>query len=343
MKRKSNELTYEYLYNNYIIKNKTMQEIADENGMNIKTVSKKLKDNNLIKSSKEIYKSQKNSLSNPIIRAKAENNKKRKRIENSGVNLNFIEESDYMGRLNELKKMFHGMNLNKDEKMLYNNKLKIKVLPVSYYSELSNNINNKIKPITYFTDYELNNIRTFNKIKANITNKLNLNIFKISAKKCVVRELTNKDKNLFLDLYDFNGPDKSNVKLGLFYYDELLAVMTFSKFVKKYDWKLNRFCVKEDYTVYGGASKLFNYFKVHYLKKDETVVAYSDKRKFDGKMFDVLGFNLLTDNAYTTSWYKDNLLLPDNRTLYKYSEMHDKNFLKVYNFPIEVYLFTKKE
>ena len=38
MKRKSNELTYEYLYNNYIIKNKTMQEIADENGMNIKTV-----------------------------------------------------------------------------------------------------------------------------------------------------------------------------------------------------------------------------------------------------------------------------------------------------------------
>ena len=58
----------------------------------------------------------------------------------------------------------------------------------------------QIKPITYFTDYELNNIRTFNKIKANITNKLNLNIFKISAKKCVVRELTNKEgKSLPID------------------------------------------------------------------------------------------------------------------------------------------------
>lgn len=342
MKRKTNNLTYEYLYNNYIIKNKTMKEIAEENGVNIKTVSKKLKDNNLIKSSMDIYKSQKNSLSNPIIRAKAEHNKKRKREEKANVNLNFIEDSDCMDRLNELKKIFRGMNLDKDEKMLYNNELKIKAVPISYYSEFTSNINNT-ESFTYFTDYELNNIRTFNKIRANITNKLNLNIFRISAKKCVVRELTVEEKNLFLDLYDFNGPDKSNVKLGLFYYDELLAVMTFSKFVRKYNWKLNRFCVKEDYTVYGGASKLFNYFKVNYLKKDETVVAYSDKRKFDGKIFDVLGFNRLTDNTYATSWYKDNLLLPDNRTLYKYSEMHNKKFLKVYNYHIEIYLFTKKE
>lgn len=342
MKRKANKLTYEYLYNNYIIKNKTMKEIADENGMNIKTVSKKLKDNNLTKSSKDIYKSQKNSLSNPIIRAKAEYNKKRKREENANANLNFIEDSDCMERLNELKKIFRGMNLDKDEKTLYNNELKIKAVPISYYSEITSNINNA-ESFTYFTDYELNNIRTFNKIRANITNKLNLNIFRISAKKCVVRELTVEEKNLFLDLYDFNGPDKSNVKLGLFYYDELLAVMTFSKFVKKYNWKLNRFCVKEDYTVYGGVSKLFNYFKANYLKKDETVVAYSDKRKFAGKIFDVLGFNRLTENTYTTSWYKDNVLLPDNRSLYKYSEMHNKKFLKVYNYPIEIYLFTKKE
>ena len=342
MKRKTNKLAYEYLYNNYIIKNKTMKEIADENGVNIKTVSKKLKDNNLTKSSMDIYKSQKNSLSNPIIRAKAEYNKKKKREENANVNLNFIEDSDCMDRLNELKKIFRGMNLDKDEKTLYNNELKIKAVPISYYSEITNNINNT-ESFTYFTDYELNNIRTFNKIRANITNKLNLNIFRISAKKCVVRELTVEEKNLFLDLYDFNGPDKSNVKLGLFYYDELLAVMTFSKFVKKYNWKLNRFCVKEDYTVYGGASKLFNYFKTNYLKKDETVVAYSDKRKFDGTIFDVLGFKRLTDNTYTTSWYRDNVLLPDNRSLYKYSEMHNKKFLKVYNYPIEIYLFTKKE
>ena len=44
MKRNTNKLTCEYLYNNYIIKNKTMKEIADENGVNIKTISKKLKD-----------------------------------------------------------------------------------------------------------------------------------------------------------------------------------------------------------------------------------------------------------------------------------------------------------
>ena len=337
------KLTYEYLYNKYIIENKTMQEIANENGMNIKTISKKLKENNLIKSTKDIYKSQKNSLSNPTIRAKAEYNKKIKRKENTNVNLNFIEESDYMDRLYALKKKFHELKLNKDEKTLYNDNLKISVIPISYYSEITNNINDNIKPLAYFTDYELNNIRIFNKITANITNKLNLNIFRISANKCVVKEITTKDKNLFLDLYDFNGPDKSNVKLGLFYYDELLSVMTFSKFVKNYDWKLNRFCVKEDYTVYGGASKLFNYFKSNYLKTGETVVAYSDKRKFSGKMFNVLGFDLLLDNSYTASWYKDNLLLPDNRSLYKYSEMHNKNFLKVYNLPIEVSKFTKKE
>ena len=62
------KLTYEYLYNKYILENKTMQEIANENGMNIKTISKKLKENNLIKSNKEIYKSKKNLLSNTKIR-----------------------------------------------------------------------------------------------------------------------------------------------------------------------------------------------------------------------------------------------------------------------------------
>ena len=119
------KLTYEYLYNKYILENKTMQEIANENGMNIKTISKKLKGNNLIKSAKDIYKSQKNSLSNPTIRAKAEYNKKIKRKDNTNVNLNFIEESDYMDRLYALKKKFHELKLNKDEKTLYNDDLKI--------------------------------------------------------------------------------------------------------------------------------------------------------------------------------------------------------------------------
>lgn len=59
------------------------------------------------------------------------------------------------------------------------------------------------------------------------------------------------------------GEDKSSVKLGLEYNDDIVAIMTFAKsrFNKGYNWELTRFCVKGGISVVGGFSRLLKAFR----------------------------------------------------------------------------------
>ena len=83
--------------------------------------------------------------------------------------------------------------------------------------------------------------------------------------------------------------------------------MTFSKprFNKNYEWELSRFCCLNNYTIQGGASKLFNYFINTY--KPSNIISYSDIAKTTGKIYEKLGFKLLglTDPNYI--WYKNHI------------------------------------
>jgi hypothetical protein len=91
-----------------------------------------------------------------------------------------------------------------------------------------------------------------------MTGKLSLK--KIHARKCEIRELNNVSD--FLETHHLQGFCSSSYKLGLFYENILVSVMTFSK---PRDNKigvidLSRFCNHSDYLVSGGASKLLSYF-----------------------------------------------------------------------------------
>lgn len=262
MSNKTAILTADFLTDEYIHKNRTISEIAENTGLNRKTVGKRIAEYGLRKSSKEIYDSSSyNALSDKSRRAAIEESKRMKRLlENIGQPNCPCDPAS--------------LNLPKDTLIIPG---KAVVIPKSDFNR-------------FFTFSELVNIRTREKIYANIRNAENGNIIRISARKCTVREIGSVEKNRFLDLYDFAGPDVSMVKLGLFYYDELVSVMTFSRFSPDGKWKLSRFCVKEDYTVYGGPSKLFGYFAERHLKCGDTVRAHSDHSKFSGKMFPILGF-----------------------------------------------------
>ena len=120
---------------------------------------------------------------------------------------------------------------------------------------------------------------------------------KIYARKCEIRPIDFKTKNIFLNKYHIQGSDKSIIKLGAFYNDELISVMTFSKGNiskgSKYIegvWELNRFCSDYNYLVIGIASKLLNYFKSNYEWNE--IFTYADLRWSCGDLYQTLGFTL---------------------------------------------------
>jgi len=121
-----------------------------------------------------------------------------------------------------------------------------------------------------------------------------LNIFNeiIYARKTKVRELATKEKDEFLEKNHLQGKDNSNVKLGLFYKDELVSVMTFGKprFNKNYQYEMHRFCSKLSTKIIGGASKLFKFFVRNYNPK--SVITYADRRYSNGEFYKKIGFGL---------------------------------------------------
>jgi hypothetical protein len=142
-------------------------------------------------------------------------------------------------------------------------------------------------------------------VKSILQNKLGLINNKLYSRKCEIREVSSMDSKKFLDDNHIQGNVNSKVKLGLYYGDELVSLMTFSKGRiimggKKDEWELTRFCNKINYIVIGAASKLFKYFIKTY--NPEKIISYSDIRLFDGKMYKNLGFDKISQSK-PNYWY----------------------------------------
>lgn len=127
---------------------------------------------------------------------------------------------------------------------------------------------------------------------------------KIFARKCKVRELDFKTCFSFLDKNHIQGRDKSCFRYGLFYGEELVAVMTFGKprFTTEYDFELIRYSSKLGVQVIGGAGKLLAYFEN--LNKGKTLISYADKRFSNGKLYFSLGFTFLRSSEPNYWWTK---------------------------------------
>ncbi len=133
-------------------------------------------------------------------------------------------------------------------------------------------------------------------VKSIIRNRLSLNQQRIYARKCTVQPIKNEHAKRFLNENHIQGNVNASVKLGLYYCNELVSVMTFGKNRKalgqnhKYgEWEMLRFCNLMNRSVIGGASKLFKYFlKEYYVEK---ITSYSDNRFFNGNLYENLGFN----------------------------------------------------
>jgi hypothetical protein len=134
-----------------------------------------------------------------------------------------------------------------------------------------------------------------NIVRSLIKNKLRRNE-RIYARKCDIIEVDVHAKNTFLNQNHIQGEDKSRIKLGLRYDNELVCLMTFAKprFNSDYDWELSRFCSKLEYNVIGGFSRLLKYFRSQWTG---SIVSYADRRYSMGNVYMVNGFELIRINS----------------------------------------------
>jgi hypothetical protein len=135
-------------------------------------------------------------------------------------------------------------------------------------------------------------------IKSRILNLLGKSE-KIYARKCEIKEI--KDNKLIKDFLETNhlqGYVGAKIKLGLFYKDEIVSIMTFGKqrkpmgsVAKENNYEMLRFCNKLNFNVIGGASKLFRQFIKKYYPTE--IISYADRSWSQGNLYEKLGFFLL--------------------------------------------------
>lgn len=128
-----------------------------------------------------------------------------------------------------------------------------------------------------------------------IKNKLNCTEHKIYARNCTIKYVSVQDKNIFLQENHIQGNSSSQIRIGLYFNDQLISIMTFgkSRYNKNYEWELARFCTKCNYNVVGGFSKLLTYFKKKYKG---SIISYANRTYSNGKLYENNGFTLLKIN-----------------------------------------------
>lgn len=107
-----------------------------------------------------------------------------------------------------------------------------------------------------------------------IGSKLHHDVYRVGARECIVKELTQKEANNFLKKFHLMGGSIKQLKCyGLFYHNKLLQVQTFSH-GKKEEWEAKRLATRKDWYVIGGISKITK----HFIKdvNPQSIVAFSD-------------------------------------------------------------------
>ena len=207
-----------------------------------------------------------------------------------------------------------------------------------WHSELYKENNYHQKKSLYFKNKNINLIHTFeyewlnkqNILKSLIKSKLGLFEKRIGASKCKIKKLDYKEYADFCNENHLQGECGAKVKLGLFYKNELVQIMSFGvpRFTDKYEWEIIRECSKLGYIIIGGKERLWKYFIKTYFPKN--CISYCDFSKFTGESYLKLGFNFNKLNKPGFVWYDKQLNQVFWRNPYKNQEMKN-NYNKIYD------------
>lgn len=164
-------------------------------------------------------------------------------------------------------------------------------------------------------------------VKNRLKCKLGINKYKIFARKCQIKEISNKEVKPFLEKYHIQGHVNGNINLGLFHKNRMVSVMSFSKNRKitghkntKDHYELLRYATIPNFSIVGGSGKLFNYFINNY--NYEKIYSYSDLRWNDGSMYEKIGMKYVK-NTTPNYWYTKDFKSRMHRFNFRKSELRD--------------------
>jgi len=175
-----------------------------------------------------------------------------------------------------------------------------------YHINKTKKCNEQNIQLLHFFEDEL--IEKYDIIESMIKSKLGIIENKIFARKCIIKEIDSKISSEFLEKNHMQGNVNSSIKIGLFYNNELVSIMTFgklrnvlgNKLKNENEFEMLRFCNKLNITIVGGASKLYNYFKLKY--KPLKIISFANIRYSNGNLYKQLGFKL-EYNTLPNYWY----------------------------------------
>jgi hypothetical protein len=194
--------------------------------------------------------------------------------------------------------------------------------------------------------------------KSVINSKIN-NTKRIFARKCIIKEVKNEEANDFLNRNHLQEAVNSKIKIGLYYNNKLVSLMTFGK-TRRDKWKgennyeLLRFCSELNYTIIGGASKLLKYFELKFLP--EMILSYANRRWSTGNVYEKLGFEFIENTTPNYFYFKgdDNSKLFSREQFQKHKlkdklevfdeklteseNMYNNNFRKIFDCGHKIYI-----
>ena len=144
---------------------------------------------------------------------------------------------------------------------------------------------------------------------------------RLFARKCEIKPISKELADTFTDMYHIQGRTRQNsINYGLYYNDELYAVMSFGtlrlKKTQDGEYELHRYCVKDGYTILGGAEKLLKYFERKYTPK--YIRSYSDNDYFLGGIYERLGFENSGQCTPRYYWFLNNQEIKRERCMLKH-------------------------
>lgn len=158
--------------------------------------------------------------------------------------------------------------------------------------------------LIHIFEYEWDDIIQRNIILDYIRSLLSNNNIKVFARNTVLKEITDIDsEHIFLDENHLQGYTISKIRIGCYYNNEIIAILTLGKprFNSEYQYEILRYCTKQGYAIVGGLEKMFKYFIKTY--NPQSVITYSDISKFTGNSYLKLGFTPIQPNPITEPNY----------------------------------------
>ena len=181
------------------------------------------------------------------------------------------------------------------------------------------------------------------KIKSLLKIALNQADKKIYARNCEIRLISNSEAKSFNNNNHLQNHRNAQVTYGLFYKDELVQLMSFSK--TKYnknltgdnDWEIIRGCPGSNNIVVGGVSKLFKHFIKEY--NPDHIFSYCDFNKFDGRGYSSLGMKFIGYTGPDKIWVVSGQ--PYRRNPKKYKELKESADYIIWGAGSKKYLYSK--